>query len=60
MNIQVKTIAVSEWVSKVGDLSWGWPEGSLFNSYYTDVEDATPFAGLLHFILDPHFKVLSA
>ena len=24
-------------VSKVGDLSWGWPEGSLFNSYYTEV-----------------------
>ena len=21
--------------SKVDDLSWGWPEGSLFNSYYT-------------------------
>ena len=24
-------------VSKVGDLSRGWPEGSLFNSYYTEV-----------------------
>ena len=24
-------------VSKVGDLSRGWPEGSLFNSYYTKV-----------------------
>ena len=23
--------------SKVGDLSQGWPEGSLFNSYYTKV-----------------------
>ena len=22
---------------KVGDLSRGWPEGSLFNSYYTEV-----------------------
>ena len=21
----------------VGDHSWGWPEGSLFNSYYTEV-----------------------
>ena len=24
-------------VSKVGDLIWGWPEGSLFNSYHTKV-----------------------
>ena len=24
-------------VSKVGDRSWEWPEGSLFNSYYTKV-----------------------
>ena len=24
-------------LSKVGDLSWGWPKGSLFNSYYTEV-----------------------
>ena len=23
--------------SKVGDLCWGWPEGSLFNSYYTEL-----------------------
>ena len=23
--------------SKVGDLSRGWPEGSLFNSYYIEV-----------------------
>ena len=23
--------------SKVGDRSRGWPEGSLFNSYYTEV-----------------------
>ena len=23
--------------SKVGDRSQGWPEGSLFNSYYTNV-----------------------
>ena len=33
---------------QVGDCSRGWPEGSLFNSYYT----ATPFPGLLHFTLD--------
>ena len=24
-------------VSEVGDLSRGWPEGSLFDSYYTEV-----------------------
>ena len=24
-------------ISKVCDLSQGWPEGSLFNSYYTEV-----------------------
>ena len=24
-------------VSKVGDHSRGWPEGSLFNSYYTEM-----------------------
>ena len=24
-------------VSKVGNLSQGWPEGSLYNSYYTKV-----------------------
>ena len=26
-----------KYVSKVGNHSWGWPEGSLFNSYYTKV-----------------------
>ena len=25
------------WVSKVGEFSWGWPEDSLFDSYYTKV-----------------------
>ena len=25
------------YIYKVGDLSEGWPEGSLFNSYYTEV-----------------------
>ena len=34
------------------------PEGSLFNSYYT--EGATLFSGLLHFTLDPHLIVLTA
>ena len=35
----VKTILFEQLkkVSKVGDLSQGWPEGSLFNSYYTKV-----------------------
>ena len=28
--------------SKVGDLSRGWPEGSLFNSYYTEVLGIAP------------------
>ena len=38
--------------SKVGDLSRGQPEGSFFNSNYTEV---TPFPGLLHFTLNPKF-----
>ena len=24
-------------IAVVGDLSWGWTEGSLFNSYYTEM-----------------------
>ena len=28
---------VSTRLSKVGDHSRGWPKGSLFNSYYTEV-----------------------
>ena len=32
--------------SKVGYLSRGWPEGFLFNSYYTEVEGKL----LLHFL----------
>ena len=37
-------------MSEVGDRSQGWPEGSLFNRYYTGVEEgATPFSGLYHF-----------
>ena len=47
-------------VNKVGDYSRGWPEGSLFNSYYTEVKSATPFPRLFHFILDPYLIVLSA
>ena len=40
----------------VSDLSRGWPEGSLFNSYYTEVveEGVTPFPWLLHFPFDPY------
>ena len=47
--------------SKLGDRSRGWTEGSLFDSYYTEVygEGATPFLGLLHFSLDPNLRVLS-
>ena len=31
------TICYSNKVSKVGDCCQGWPEDSLFNSYYTEV-----------------------
>ena len=30
-------VCVCKWDSKVGDLSRGWPKGSLFNSYYNEV-----------------------
>ena len=45
----------------VDDCSRGWPEGSLFNSYYTEVleEGATPFPGLLHFTLVAYLIILS-
>ena len=43
-------------ISKVGNRSRGWPEGSFFYSYYTD---ANPFSGLLHFILDTYLILLS-
>ena len=48
--------------SKVGDHSGGWPEGSLFNSYYTEMlgNGATPFSRLLHFTLDTYLIMLSA
>ena len=42
------------------DLSRGWPEGSLFNSYHITVYvGATPSPGLLLFILDPYLIMLS-
>ena len=45
---------------EVGNRSWGWPEGSLFDSYYQGVgEGAAPFPGLLHFTLDPYLIMLS-
>ena len=50
------------YISKVSDGSRGHPDGSLFNSYYTKVRGgggATPFPGLLHFILDPYLIMLS-
>ena len=46
------------YISKVGEHSRGWPEGSLFDSYYTG-EGATPSPGLLHFTLDPYLTMLS-
>ena len=46
--------------SKDGDRSRGQPEGSLFNGYYTEAWGrATPFLGLLHFILDTYLIILS-
>ena len=47
---------------KVGNHSRGRPEGSLFNSYYTEVygEGATPFPGLLYCTLDSYLIMLSA
>ena len=45
---------------KVGDLSRGWPEGFLFNSYYRGVdEDADSFPRLLQLNLDPYLIMLS-
>ena len=32
-----KIQSIDQIVSKVGDLSLGWPEGSLFDSYYTKI-----------------------
>ena len=48
-------------LSKVGDHSRGWPEGSLFDSLLHQGvgEGATPFPGLLHFTLDPYLTMLS-
>ena len=49
-------------VSKVDDLSRGWPEGSLFNIYNTKVLGRVLLyllPGLLHFTLDPYFIMLS-
>ena len=49
------------YISKVGDHSRGWPEGSLFDSLLHQGvgEGATPFPGLLHFTLDPYLIMLS-
>ena len=37
----LKLVGMKQYISevkyKVGDLSWGWPKNSLFNSYYTVV-----------------------
>ena len=41
--------------SKVGDLSRGWPGGSLFNSYYTEAQGRVL---LLCFTLDPYLIML--
>ena len=51
----------STFISKVGDHSRGWPEGSLFDSllHQSVGEGATPFPGLLHFTLDLYLIMLS-
>ena len=45
--------------SKVGERRRGWPEGSLFNSYYTEILGRVPLPGLLHFTLDTYLILLS-
>ena len=51
-----ETHAIVVVVSKVGYLSRGWPEGSLFNSYYIKVSGRA----LLHFTIDLYLIALSA
>ena len=53
-----KNIYIYIYVSKVGDLSRGWPEGSLFDSWGVG-EGATSFPRLLHFTLDMYLILLS-
>ena len=61
MDVYLRPLVSSSDISKVGDLSRGWAEGSLFNSYYTEVlgRGATPSPGLLHFTLDTYLILLS-
>ena len=47
---------VYTYISKVGDRSRGWPEGSLHQGVG---EDTTRFSGLLLFTLDPYLMILS-
>ena len=56
-----KILVIKYFLSKVGDHSRGWPEGSLFDSLLHQGvgEGATPFPGLLHFTLDPYLIKLS-
>ena len=45
---------------KVGDLSWGWPEGSLFNSYHTEMWRRVILLSLdCSTSLDPYLIMLS-
>ena len=59
--LYLQNIYIYKKVSKVGDHSRGWPEGSLFDSLLHQGvgEGATPFPGLLHFTLDPYLIMLS-
>ena len=45
--------------SKVSDLSWGWPEGSFFNSYYTEVYGVLVDSLDCSTTLDPYLILLS-
>ena len=58
--INFQLLQINKVKSNVDDASRGWPEGFLFNSYYTVVgEGATPFPELLHFALDAYLIMLS-
>ena len=56
LGLQKEFLAKKSW-----RLFRGWPEGSLFNSYYNwgVGEGITPFPWLLHFTLDTYIILLS-
>ena len=56
-----KLIQYNKIVSKIGNRSRGWLEGSLLDLLLHQGvgEGATPFPGWLHFTLDPYLIMLS-